>query len=102
MDLSEHIFKTLCLSTGHIPVTTDAFLDSEAQRSDWSLRVHGMDVGWRIDVDFGHDTHIPALTALRGHPELAKLLDLARENGCLYLALEGDADVVEGLPVFEW
>lgn len=102
MDLSEQIFKTLCLSTAHIPGATDAFLDAEAQRGDWSLPVYSMDVGWRIGVDFGHDTHVPALTALRGHPELAKLIDLARENGCAYLVLEGDGDVVEGLPVFDW
>lgn len=101
MDLSKQIFKTLCLSTAHVPSGTDAFLQQEMERSDWSLRVWGTDVGWRIVVNDVCD-HVPALTALRGQPELAKLLQLASENGCAYLTLEGDGDVVEGLPVFDW
>jgi hypothetical protein len=37
-----------------------------------------------------------------GHPELARLLVMARDNDCTYLRLTSDNEVVEGLPVFDW
>ena len=35
-------------------------------------------------------------------PDLQKLLDWARKQGCLYLMLDCDADTVDALPQYDW
>jgi len=102
MKAEELIVKTLEVSTCMIPRVTDDFL---AGRDTNDLdRLHL----YYALTEYGYRFPVPvpptALAKLRltGHGALTTLIQRAESLGCHYLQLDSDADVIDGLPQFEW
>jgi len=106
MNLDNYTFRTLVVSTGHIPKHTAEALDGDLNDGEGPLftvlsytRWH--DYGWII---YCGETAREE-TAGAGHKELADLIAFAMDNGFVYLQLDCDADLLPketGLPEFEW
>lgn len=97
--LQPHIVTTLTLSTAHIPAHTDDALRTADNPALDGLPYEALESAWLINL---WNADQAALVALAGHPELAKLIQLAADANCSYLLLEADGSVVEGLPTFSW
>lgn len=100
-DLKLHVVTilTLTLSTAHIPAHTDEALRMSDNPTMDELAYQPLEGAWLINL---WNADQAALVALAGHPELAKLIQLAAGIGCAYLRLDADGGVVEGLPTFSW
>lgn len=97
--LQPYIVKTLVVSTAHIPEHTDAALRTSDNPALDELAYQPLEGAWLINL--WNPDWIPIL-ALAGHPELARLCQLAVDANCSYLHLDADGDVIEGLPTFVW
>lgn len=96
----------LSVSTGHIPRRTADALGQEdsnrcANAALWDVLAYEpwADYGWII-----YAGEVPEEVRTE-HPELARLIDLARENGFYYLRLDCDANTLPeelGYPSLEW
>jgi hypothetical protein len=96
------IRKFLDLSTEHISLAARDWLDNtgalEADRTgnggphNVALTHHG----WLV--------YAPELNAVGTglHKDLVPVAAYAREQGCDYILFDGDADVVDELPIFDW
>ena len=79
------VYNVLDLSTAHIP----------SAKPDWgNLRVISHDFGWTVfaaDIRFDHE------------PDWAKpLLAYARQNQCILINLDRDAEQIPELPTWSW
>lgn len=97
-DISLLIYKTLRVSTAHIPKHTDDALEQRSV-SEGLCHTAAMD-GWSFPAP-AHNSELVKLR-LQSHGELVKLLKLAAAHDCAYLVLDADAEMIEGLPVFDW
>jgi hypothetical protein len=94
----------ISISTGHIPKHTADLLGNEgrvpADTTLWDAISYTFwhDYGWIIWCC--HDHAEAAREA--GHPELADLIKMCADKDICFLQLDGDAEVVGGLPTFDW
>lgn len=83
------ITKMLTISTAHITEETNRLLcDGEVEAAYYAL-----DGGWLV-LSYGPDDSVPK--------DLEACLALAEENGCEWLRLDRDGQIVDGLEVFDW
>ncbi len=93
------VVKYLTVSTAHIPQHTDEALRTSDKPALDELVYQPLECAWVINL---FDPNVEPCLALIGHPELAKLMQLARNADCSYLRLDADGYVIEGLPTFNW
>ena len=98
LNLAPVMFEILELSNAHIPEHTARAIDG-GYMPEGIMLISVHDTGWM----FYMADPLPRTTLrLQGHGELAALLALAEKHGCYYLKLDADAQVVDGLPIFDW
>lgn len=88
------ITKMLTLSTAHIPESVAKSLETEPETDNYGLSVYPFTYGFWIYVPSEIPSHLP--------PSLAACLRLAKENGCVWLQLDQDAEPLDILPVYDW
>lgn len=98
--LEAAMVKVLDISTAHVPKHTADALDTpdsqvKPKLYDALSYVQYHEYGWIIHTS--NDDQVRD-----SHPELARLIRMARELGAEHLKLDCDAPSIEGLPVFEW
>ena len=96
---SLEICKMLTISTAHIKEETAKILeDHSSSLIDYDLVIYDKDeFGWWIhlpDEDYKELHNVP--------DDLKVCLNLAVENGCEWLCLDCDGEVVDCLPTYEW
>lgn len=106
------IEKMMCLSTGHVSAKT-------ADALNMAVRYRGVDLGddaptpwvgmlpvyphgeygWLFAVGDTIDCH-----TTRAHMphEFLAILDLCEKEGCCWLLLDRDADLLDTLPTYDW
>ena len=93
------ICKMLTLSTAHITQETAKVLETHSSPwADYDLAIYDKD-------DFGWWIHLPdeEITELNNvPPDLVECIKLAEQNGCEWLCLDCDGEVVDCLPTYEW
>lgn len=96
------IEKMLTLSTAHVSEDTAALLEDTLQQTLGTAPF----ICFQKD-DYGWFVHVPADVSMRESldtfPEdLRTCMDHARAEGCTWLMFDRDADLVEGLPAYDW
>ena len=87
------IHKTLVASTGH--------LINASEIPESSLIFYDLEFGWLLFIgESGYPASYPNPEDL--NPEAAKLVRIARENGCDWIRFDCDGPVVEGVGTFDW
>lgn len=99
IDVSHCISKYLTVSTAHIPARTDDALRISDNADLESLVYETLECAWLINL---FNPEVVPLLALAGHPELAKVMQLAIDADCTHLRLDADGAVIDGLPIFSW
>lgn len=87
--------KNLIVSTGHITESEMNKLGS----GETSLACYENEYFTLVYVGEIHVGNPPGDDMT---PELKKLINLARKNGCQYLKLNRDGPVLEGLKTYDW
>ncbi|MEK5586639.1 hypothetical protein MKZ21_30740 [Paenibacillus sp. FSL P2-0536] len=88
------IYKYMEVSTEHIQEKTNTFLRDASKSLYSGISVYPKGVyGYWVNVDPGR-SDIPE--------DLAALIELANEKDCMWLVLDSDGAIVEGLPKWEW
>lgn len=95
------ITMMLVLGTGHITETTAEMLN-EALRddADFPVSLYGKGkYGWFLNV-------LNDLSEVEEHrwmtPDLFQVLTFARAQGCDWVMLDRDGDIIDELPSYEW
>jgi hypothetical protein len=100
------VYKYLDLSTGHLTRNEGVELSSAYPYGDLdhSPRVIVHDYGAWVNVpDLDGSWDAEDQEALRSsRPNLADVIDHARELGCTWINFDRDAEPEEGLPVHDW
>lgn len=83
----------LVISTGHVTLKTAKMLDSNP--NIWPVKGyrHG-EYGWLFPVPPEIEEHIPL--------DLYRVLSAAKEQGCVWLLMDRDAEALDDLKVFDW
>lgn len=110
-DISKHLKKVLDIGIAHITATDNKLLREHiGDGEDFPVTI--LDYRYGFLVSAWH--HCNAMESeeveefkknfleVGFSKDLLALLKLACEAGCLWLQLDQDGDVVEGLPVFQW
>jgi len=98
--------RVAVLSTGHVTKEDCEKLDQDFQRSEHALIVYVKDeYGFWVYVPSDQavfaETHQNAQQA--GYSEaFLHIFTLARNQGCIWLMLDRDAEQIDGLPQFDW
>lgn len=88
------IDKYMEVSTAHIQEGTNTFLRDATESLHSGISVYAKGgYGYWVNVEPGR-SDIPE--------DLAQLIDLANENNCMWLVLDCDGAIVEGLPTWNW
>lgn len=105
------IEKMMCLSTGHVSQETARQLEAktgqrelicEPGKAPWVdlliVYPHG-EYGWLIVTNGAMDDH-----TVRAHvpSEFLPIFDKCEAEGCDWLLLDRDADLIDELPAFDW
>lgn len=95
------INKMLTISTAHIKPSTAKMLDEEANVGELGLTVYPKGPA---EAPFGYFIYInPDESVSQTLPEeLSNALVFATEHGCNILCLDGDGEIIEELPTFDW
>lgn len=95
------ITKTLEISTGNITSKTDTWL------TDMTKKGHGM--LYVTSIDSGYYVRVPSNFNIFSDDEwgsvpvdLAMLLGYAKALGCSTILLDGDAELLDALPSYDW
>ncbi len=95
--------KTLVVSTAHYTKQTELALLDEGSDLRAILSVDPLEYGWLIYVSDDAD-YVKEQTG-GGHAELARLIQLAHDNGFSHLNLDTDGAILPkelGFPMFDW
>lgn len=103
----EYTQKTLVVSTSHYPLTTETALFNEDDDLYCHISVDALMHGWLLYIsdDAEYIRNEVAIVTAAGHPELAKLIELAHTNDFNYLKLDQDGCLLPaelGFETFEW
>ena len=95
------ITKMLTISTAHISRDTARKLSDRAYCQQMDTAVFEKDrYGWWVycnsvlEDDLGGREWVP--------DDLWRCMELANKNSCEWLCLDSDAQIIEGLPVYDW
>lgn len=92
------ITKCFEISTAHISEETAAKIQHEVEPNEMMLSVYEKDgYGWWIYLG-----NIDSTSVWRIPDDLWNLICLAIKNGCDWLCLDRDAEIIEELPTFDW
>jgi hypothetical protein len=80
----------LDISTAHLQQQTCTRLDALPGVTAYAIPFYG----WLMTVPADNHGDWPA--------ELAPIVDLARTHGCAYVVFDCDAEVIGGLPTYDW
>lgn len=92
------ITKCFEISTAHISEETAAKIQHEVELNEMMLSVYEKDgYGWWIYLG-----NIDSMSVWRIPDDLLNLICLAIKNGCDWLCLDRDAEIIEELTTFDW
>ncbi len=91
------ITKMLTVSTAHISYATAKKLSDKGYRKQMDIAVFEKSIyGWLVHCD-------PTLEGREGiTDDLWRCMELANKNGCEWLCLDSDAQIIDDLPVYDW
>ena len=84
------VHRMLTLSTAHVPKDVANQLDREAD--EFVIVYQKSSYGWFIPI--GPNLAYPLV--------LKPIIDFATKHDCTWLMFDNAADVIEGLPTYEW
>lgn len=87
------VIQVLDASTAHLTQATRNALDAGCLEAVGRLPAMSSEHGWLVSTCV-LDNNVIA-------PDLEGVIALARSKSCSYILFDRDADVIEGLPVFE-
>lgn len=92
------IYKYLDISTAHITEETDEFLRNQVKEYECGKPiVYQKECGYFIHVSDKFD-----MDDLEMPDDLRRCLEFAAEHDCYWLVLDGDAEIIDELPIYTW
>lgn len=97
------IYKYLDLSTAHLSAETKGDLDLDGVNNLTGLTVAKYDYGYFVSVPESMEAVDAPRCATKQmlQADLREVLKLAVMSGCCVVRFDADAEVIDGLPVFE-